>query len=86
MAQFDSLNSELELAQKSYAVSQEARQRAQAAADRRTTYVTLFVEPSLPDASLYPQRLSSVLLVGLLSLTGWFLGLLIVSSIRDHLL
>ncbi len=86
LAQFDSLSSELELAQKSYAVSQEARQRAQASADRRTTYVTLFVEPSLPDASLYPQRLSSVLLVGLLSLTGWFLGLLIVSSIRDHLL
>ncbi len=86
LAQFDSLNAELELAQKSYAVAQEGRQRAQTAADRRTTYVTLFVEPSLPDASLYPQRLSSVLVVGLMALTGWFLGLLIISSIRDHLL
>jgi capsular polysaccharide transport system permease protein len=86
LAQFDSLNSELDLAQKSYAVAQEARQRAQNAADRRTTYVTLFVEPALPDASLYPQRTQSVLMVGLMSLITWFLGLLVVSSIRDHLL
>jgi capsular polysaccharide transport system permease protein len=86
LAQFDSLNAELDLAQKSYAVAQEGRQRAQIAADRRTTYVTLFVEPSLPDAALYPQRVQSVLLVGLLSLVGWFLGLLVVASIRDHLL
>jgi capsular polysaccharide transport system permease protein len=86
LAQFDSLNAELDLAQKSYAAAQEARQRAQNAADRRTTYVTLFVEPALPDASLYPQRLQSVLLVGLMALTCWFLGLLVVSSIRDHLL
>jgi capsular polysaccharide transport system permease protein len=86
LAQFESLNAELQIAEKSYASALEGRQKAQANADRRTTYVTLFVEPSLPDAAAYPQRMASVLLVAVMAATAWFLMLLIVSSVRDHLL
>jgi capsular polysaccharide transport system permease protein len=86
LAQFESLNAELQIAEKSYAASLEGRQKAQSNADRRTTYVTLFVEPSLPDAALFPQRISSILLVAVAASTAWFLMLLIVSSVRDHLL
>ena len=52
LAQFDSLSADLQIAEKVYGSALEGRQRAQANADRRTSYVTLFVEPSLPDASL----------------------------------
>ena len=86
LAQFDSLSADLQIAEKVYGSALEGRQRAQANADRRTSYVTLFVEPSLPDASLFPQRTSAVALVALISATAWFLGLLIIASIRDHLL
>lgn len=86
LAQFDSLAADLQISEKVYGSALEGRQRAQANADRRTSYVTLFVEPSLPDASLFPQRTSAVVLVGLIAATAWFLGLLIISSIRDHLL
>jgi len=86
LAQFDSLNSEMTIAEKFYSSALEGRQKAQSNADRRSTYVTLFVEPSLPDAPLFPQRFSSILIIAVCSLTGWFLLLLIVSSVRDHLL
>jgi capsular polysaccharide transport system permease protein len=86
LAQFDSLQADMQIAEKVYGASLENRQRAQAAADRRTSYVTLFVEPSLPDASLFPQRINAIMLVALIAATMWFLGLLIISSIRDHLL
>lgn len=86
LAQFDSLTADMQIAEKVYGAALENRQRAQAAADRRTSYVTLFVEPTLPDASLFPQRLNSVLLIGLVAGTVWFLGLLIISSVRDHML
>jgi capsular polysaccharide transport system permease protein len=86
MAQFESLNTELQFAEKGYAAALEALQRARANADRRTTYITLFVEPSKPETSLYPRRVHSILLVGLVASALWCLGLLVVSSIRDHLL
>jgi capsular polysaccharide transport system permease protein len=86
LAQFDSLMADMQIAEKVYGAALENRQRAQAAADRRTSYVTLFVEPTLPDASLFPSRVNAVILVALLAATGWFLGLLIISSVRDHLL
>ena len=86
LAQFDSLSADLQIAEKVYGSVLEGRQRAQANADRRTSYVTLFVEPSLPDASLFPQRTTSVVLVALISAMTWFLGLLVIASIRDHLL
>ncbi len=86
LAQFDSLQADMQIAEKVYGASLENRQRAQAAADRRTSYVTLFVEPRLPDASMFPKRSNAILLVALISATCWFLGLLIISSVRDHLL
>jgi len=86
LAQFDSLNSEMQIAEKYYASALETRQKAQSSADRRSTYVTLFVEPSLPDSAIFPQRAQSILLVATSCLVGWFLLMLVVSSIRDHLL
>jgi capsule polysaccharide export protein KpsE/RkpR len=47
-------------------------------------YVTPFVHPSLPASSTYPNRPLAVLIVALGSFLLWFIGQLVVRSIREH--
>ena len=83
---FESLNADLLFAEKSHAAALESLQKARSAADRRTTYLSLFVQPTYAQTALYPERVTSVLVTILTAATMWFLGLLVISSIRDHLL
>lgn len=83
---FESLGADLQFAEKAHAGALDSLQKARSAADRRTTYLSLFVQPTLAQTALFPERGNSLLIVILSAATLWFLGLLVVSSIRDHLL
>ena len=86
LAKYESLGSEVVILEKSYAAALEGSQRARAMADRKTAYLATFVEPTRADAALYPERAKNVFIAFAIALTAWLLGLLIVSSVRDHLL
>jgi capsule polysaccharide export protein KpsE/RkpR len=45
----------------------------------------LFATPRLPEASLYPDRLRAIATVILSTAVAWFIGMLIVYALRDHL-
>ena len=83
---FESLGADLVFAEKAHAAALESLQKARSAADRRTTYLSLFVQPTYAQSALFPERGASVLITLMIAATLWFLGLLVVSSIRDHLL
>jgi capsular polysaccharide transport system permease protein len=83
---YESLGADLQFAEKAHAAALDSLQKARLAADRRTTYLSLFVQPTLAQTALFPERGTSVLIVVLAAATFWLLGLLVVSSIRDHLL
>ncbi len=57
---------------------------ANATAIRRTTFISIFSRPTLPEESRYPKRFSSWLIVALGFLTLWITGTLIWMSIQDH--
>jgi capsular polysaccharide transport system permease protein len=53
-------------------------------AEQQNRYLATYVEPHLPEDSLYPARLQMVLLVLLCSALAWAIGVLIFYGIRDH--
>jgi capsular polysaccharide transport system permease protein len=54
-------------------------------ADRQQVYIAGFVQPSLPEESLFPRRLRSVGVVFVLSFAVWGIGGITLKSVRDHL-
>lgn len=86
LAKYESLGSEVAILEKSYAAALEGSQHARAMADRKTAYLATFVEPTRADSALFPERSKNVLIAFAAALTLWLLGLLIVSSVRDHLM
>jgi len=72
------------LAEKLYEGARNAHERAVTAAMRKALYLTVFVQPSLPEESLYPKRLSSPLMVFLILMASWTTLALIWASVEDH--
>jgi capsular polysaccharide transport system permease protein len=54
-------------------------------ADRQQVYIAGFVQPSLPEESLYPRRLRSFGVVFVLCFAVWGIGGIALKSVRDHL-
>jgi capsule polysaccharide export protein KpsE/RkpR len=48
-------------------------------------YVTPFVRPARPESSAYPNRVQSIVTIGLACFFFWTIGLLVTRSIREHL-
>jgi capsular polysaccharide transport system permease protein len=53
-------------------------------AERQARYIATFVEPHMPEDSLYPKRLQMIFLVLLCSTLAWAIGVLVFYGIRDH--
>lgn len=68
-----------------YAATLEMLQKARVESERQQKYLAPFVNPSLPEEALYPRRMRTTLMVTLICLTAWVIGMLLVTSIRDHL-
>jgi capsular polysaccharide transport system permease protein len=86
LAKFEALTAAVQFAEKAHAAALDSLQRARAAADRRTTYLSVFVQPTMAEIALYPERPLAILLVALAATAIWMVGLLGFSTVRDHLL
>lgn len=85
MGSYERLESDRTFAEKAYQHALEALDRARIAADRQQVYIAGFVQPSLPEESLYPRRLRSVAIVVFLCCIGWLIGVCAVQTVREHL-
>ncbi|GLK77746.1 capsule polysaccharide transporter [Methylopila jiangsuensis] len=83
-AEYEQLETERDFAQKAYEAALTAVENARVRSERQGRYLATFVEPTVPQGSLYPSRISSVLLVALCSAIAWAIGVLIFYGIRDH--
>ena len=85
MAAYEQLESERTFAEQSYQRALEARDRSRMNADRQQIYIAGFVQPSLPEDSLYPRRARSVGVALIVCFAVWGIGGLTIKSVRDHL-
>lgn len=72
------------VAEKLFETSKKNYDQALAAALRKALYLTVFIEPSLPEEALYPKRFVSPLLLTLGFLVFWSLLSLVWASVEDH--
>lgn len=84
LAEFEGLLTERQFAEKAYESALASVENARIRAERQSRYLATFVEPQLPQDSLYPQRTRSILLVLLCSAIAWAIGVLVFYGIRDH--
>ncbi|RXF70841.1 hypothetical protein [Hansschlegelia zhihuaiae] len=82
--EFEGLETEREFAQKAYEAATTAVEAARMRAEQQSRYLATYVEPYLPEDSLYPARLQMVLLVLVCSTVAWAIGVLVFYGIRDH--
>lgn len=84
LSEFEALSTERDFAQRAYEGAATAVEAARMRAEQQNRYLATYVEPHLPEDSLYPARLQMVLLVLLCSALAWAIGVLIFYGIRDH--
>lgn len=85
VAEYEYLDMERQFAQSMVTMMMGSLEQARAAALSQHVYVTIFINPILPQKSLYPKRVWSVLLVALGCLLLWSIALLVVGSVRERL-
>jgi capsular polysaccharide transport system permease protein len=85
MSAYEQLESERTFAEQAYQHALEALDRSRMSADRQQIYVAGFVQPSLPEESLYPRRARSVGIAFIICFAVWGIGGITVKSVRDHL-
>jgi capsular polysaccharide transport system permease protein len=84
MAEFEQLELERQFSQNMVTATMQALDTARANAAQQHLYITPYVRPSLPESSVYPRPVRSVIVVGLLAFVFWMCGLLILRSIRER--
>ena len=77
---------ERQAAERLYSEALSLRNQSYLIAQNQQSYLALFVAPTLPQASLYPNRLRSIITVIASAALIWFVGMLTVYAIRDHLM
>jgi capsular polysaccharide transport system permease protein len=85
LARYQSLEVERMAAEKQYTDALGLRNQAQVTAMGQQSYLALFAAPMLAHASLYPNRIRSIVTVVLAAAAAWFVGMLTVYALRDHL-
>nr|WP_319486575.1 hypothetical protein [uncultured Cohaesibacter sp.] len=73
-----------EFAEKAVTSAMVAVEKARLEASSRQRYLVTFVEPLMPEISLYPKRLMNILVTFLVSALAWAIGILVFYSVRDH--
>lgn len=86
LAKYQTLELERQTAERLYGEAISLRTQAYMTAQSQQSYLGLFSPPGLPEASLYPDRPRAIATVILASALAWFIGMLIVYAIRDHLM
>ena len=86
LKRYEELATEQEFAQKAYVSTLASLERARIEADRQQRYLTVFVNPRLPQDALYPERLRWTLIIFGGAFLIWGVGSLAIASIRDHMI
>ncbi|HWE72290.1 MAG TPA: hypothetical protein VG328_03960 [Stellaceae bacterium] len=81
---FEGLDAKRRIAEKYYDSALNALEKAKYDAGRQASYLSVFVDPNLPQTPAYPRRLMSVMLTLLAALGVWIFGIVIFHSIREH--
>jgi capsular polysaccharide transport system permease protein len=84
VAEYEQLELERGFAQALVTTAMQALEQARANAAAQHLYITPYVRPSLPESSVYPRRLFSIIVVGLIAFGIWVVALLTVRSIRER--
>lgn len=84
IAEFESLNVDLQYAEETYRAALTALQVARDDAARQSRYLATYIKPTLAQDSEYPKRAILAGLAGLFLLLIWSIGALIYYSIRDR--
>ena len=81
---FERFTLEKVFAEKQLAAALTALESARSEALRKQLYLERLVQPNLPDKSVEPRRIRSVLMVFVLGLVAWGVISLLVASIKEH--
>lgn len=81
---YEDLAVDLEFLQQAYFTALASREAARIEAGRAQRYLAAFVQPSLPEKALYPNRALNTLIFGCFALMLWAMGLMMVYVIREH--
>lgn len=81
---FEQLKLELQFAQSMVTSTMQALDQARANAAMQHLYISPYVQPTLPQSSIYPDRFQSVLIVAALAFAFWLIALMIVRSIHER--
>jgi capsular polysaccharide transport system permease protein len=84
LVKFEQLELKRIFAEKLYTMAQDALERARARAEQQNIYLSVFVQPSLPQDASYPERLSFSLLIPMGLLVVWGILALIAAAVEDH--
>ncbi|MBI1495117.1 sugar transporter [Halocynthiibacter styelae] len=84
VGRFEALLVEREFAEQAFVAAAAAFDVARAEAGRRTKYLAVHIEPTLPDTALYPRSLMIILVSFALLLLGWAVTIMVAYSIRDR--
>lgn len=84
LSDYEELVVEQEFAVKAYTSALTSLELARAEASRQQRYLSTFVTPKIPQEAIYPQRVTNIAIVLVLSALFWVFGVLTVYAIRDH--
>ncbi|GAA6202870.1 sugar transporter [Aquicoccus sp. SU-CL01552] len=84
IAEFESLNVDLQYAEETYRAALTALQVARDDAARQSRYLATYIKPTLAQEAEYPRRAILAGLAGLFLVLIWSIGALIYYSIRDR--
>jgi len=86
LGQYQTLDLEHKFAEKQYTDALDLRSQAYLMAQSQQSYLALFVEPTLAQTSLYPDRPRAIVSIVLAAAAAWFIGMLLTYAVRDHLI
>ena len=84
LAEYEGLIVDREFAEQTYRAALTAVDLARANAQRQSRYLATYIEPTLPESSEYPLRITLAGLAGLFLLLTWAILVLVYYSIRDR--
>jgi len=84
LSRFEELEVQRQFAERLYTMAQDGLERARMTAERQAVYLTVFVQPSLPEDYAFPRRVSYSILIPLALLLVWSIMALIWASVEDH--
>jgi capsular polysaccharide transport system permease protein len=82
---FEAIETEAIFAQRAYEAAMGALERARAEAQRQQVYLAPVVRPVAPEHAVYPARLANTLTVLAGMLLAWFVGLVALRALKEHL-